>query len=81
MLAFLLILLPLLVLAWQAWQSLNALSDQAALVNRTTLIDARRSEAMTNAALEMERSYRQYCVPLIFRYRRKLFQTENLLLF
>ena len=34
MLAFLLILLPLLVLAWQAWQSLNALSDQAALVNR-----------------------------------------------
>ena len=62
MLAFLLILLPLLVLAWQAWQSLNALSDQAALVNRTTLVDARRSEAMTNAALEMERSYRQYCV-------------------
>lgn len=45
-----------------SWQSLNALSDQAALVNRTTLIDARRSEAMTNAALEMERSYRQYCV-------------------
>src|SRR5690606_30156245 len=30
--------------------------------NRTTLIDARRSEAMTNVALEMERSYRQYCV-------------------
>lgn len=62
MLAFLLILLPLLVLAWQAWQSLNALSAQAAMTNRTTLIDARRSEAMTNAALEMERSYRQYCV-------------------
>jgi two-component system sensor histidine kinase GlrK len=62
MLAFLLILLPLLVLAWQAWQSLNALSAQAAQTNRSTLIDARRSEAMTNAALEMERSYRQYCV-------------------
>ncbi len=62
MMAFLLMLLPLLVLAWQAWQSLNALSAQAALTNRTTLIDARRSEAMTNAALEMERSYRQYCV-------------------
>jgi len=60
--AFLLILLPLLVLAWQAWQSLNDLSEQAARTNRTTLIDARRSEAMTNAALEMERSYRQYCV-------------------
>ena len=60
--AFLLILLPLLVLAWQAWQSLNALSAQAALTNRTTLIDARRSEAMTSTALEMERSYRQYCV-------------------
>ena len=58
MMAFLLILLPLLVLAWQAWQSLNALSAQAALTNRTTLVDARRSEAMTNAALEMERSYR-----------------------
>ncbi len=62
MMAFLLILLPLLVLAWQAWQSLNALSAQALQTNRTTLVDARRSEAMTNAALEMERSYRQYCV-------------------
>jgi two-component system sensor histidine kinase GlrK len=62
MLSFLLILLPLLVLAWQAWQSLNTLSAQAAQTNRTTLIDARRSEAMTNVALEMERSYRQYCV-------------------
>ncbi|VFS68918.1 sensor kinase protein [Salmonella enterica subsp. diarizonae] len=49
MLAFLLILLPLLVLAWQAWQSLNALSDQAAVTNRSTLIDARRSEAMTTS--------------------------------
>jgi hypothetical protein len=47
MLAFVLILLPLLVLAWQAWQSLNALSAQAAHINRTTLVDARRSEAMT----------------------------------
>lgn len=62
MMAFLLVLLPLLVLAWQAWQSLNALSAQAADTNRTALVDARRSEAMTNAALEMERSYRQYCV-------------------
>lgn len=62
MLSFLVILLPLLVLAWQAWQSLNVLSDRAATTNRTTLIEARRSEAMTNAALEMERSYRQYCV-------------------
>lgn len=62
MLAFLLILLPLLVLAWQAWQSLNALSAQAAQTSHSTLVDARRSEAMTNVALEMERSYRQYCV-------------------
>ncbi|EMO7188050.1 HAMP domain-containing histidine kinase [Pluralibacter gergoviae] len=62
MLSFVLILLPLLVLAWQAWQSLNALSDRAAVTNRTTLVEARRSEAMANAALEMERSYRQYCV-------------------
>ena len=58
----LLILLPLLVLAWQAWQSLNMLSAQAEQTNRTTLIDARRSEAMANIALDMERSYRQYCV-------------------
>lgn len=62
MLSFVLILLPLLVLAWQAWQSLNALSDRAAATNRTTLVEARRSEAMTSAALDMERSYRQYCV-------------------
>lgn len=61
-LAFLLILLPLLVLAWQAWQSLNMLSAQAEQTNRTTLMDARRSEAMANVALDMERSYRQYCV-------------------
>jgi len=61
-LSFLLILLPLLVLAWQAWQSLNMLSAQAEQTNRTTLIDARRSEAMANIALDMERSYRQYCV-------------------
>ncbi|MEH0834260.1 HAMP domain-containing histidine kinase [Pectobacterium cacticida] len=60
--AFLLVLLPLLVLAYQAYQSLNMLSDQAAEINRTTLTDARRSEAMTSVALAMERSYRQYCV-------------------
>lgn len=60
--AFLLVLVPLLVLAWQAWQSLNALSDQAAQTNRNTLADARRSETMTSLALEMERSYRQFCV-------------------
>lgn len=62
MMAFFLVLVPLLVLAWQAWQSLNMLSAQAEQTNRSTLIDARRSEAMTNIALEMERSYRQYCV-------------------
>ncbi|MEH2922339.1 sensor histidine kinase [Samsonia erythrinae] len=60
--AFLLVLLPLLVLAYQAYQSLNMLSEQAAEINRTTLTDARRSEAMTSVALAMERSYRQYCV-------------------
>ena len=74
--AFLLILLPLLVLAWQAWQSLNDLSEQAARTNRTTLIDARRSEAMTNAALEMERSYRQYCV-LDDATLEKVYQTQR----
>lgn len=62
MMAFFLVLVPLLVLAWQAWQSLNMLSAQAEQTNRSTLADARRSETMTNIALEMERSYRQYCV-------------------
>lgn len=62
MIAFILVLVPLLVLAWQAWQSLNALSAQAELTNSMTQSEARRSEAMTNLALEMERSYRQYCV-------------------
>jgi len=62
LMAFLLVLLPLLVLAYQAYESLNHLSAQAAEINRTTLSDARRSEMMTGIALEMERSYRQYCV-------------------
>ncbi|CDH06039.1 putative sensory kinase in regulatory system [Xenorhabdus bovienii str. oregonense] len=62
LMAFWLVLLPLLVLAYQAYQSLDQLSTQAAEINRTTLADARRSEAMIGVALEMERSYRQYCV-------------------
>ncbi|MBC8952503.1 HAMP domain-containing sensor histidine kinase [Xenorhabdus sp. PB62.4] len=60
--AFCLVLLPLLVLAYQAYQSLDQLSTQAAEISRSTLSDARRSEAMIGSALEMERSYRQYCV-------------------
>ncbi|PIJ52362.1 two-component sensor histidine kinase [Erwinia sp. OLTSP20] len=60
--AFLLVLLPLLVLAWQAWESLSLLSQQAADTNRNTFSDIRRSEAMARTALELERSYRQYCV-------------------
>ncbi|WP_350025202.1 sensor histidine kinase [Providencia rettgeri] len=60
--AFWLVLLPLLVLAYQAYQSLEQLSNQAANINKTTLLDARRSEVMSSLALEMERSYRQYCV-------------------
>ncbi|CDL81189.1 sensor histidine kinase [Xenorhabdus szentirmaii] len=62
LMAFWLVLLPLLVLAYQAYQSLDQLSAQAAEINRSTLANARRSEAMTSAVLEMERSYRQYCV-------------------
>ncbi|MEA9392450.1 HAMP domain-containing sensor histidine kinase [Acerihabitans sp. TG2] len=61
-LAFTLVLLPLLLLAFQAWQSLDNLSEQAADINRTTLADSRRIESMSSVALEMERSYRQYCV-------------------
>ena len=60
-LSFVLILLPLLVLARQAAEPERP-QRPAAHINRTTTVDARRSEAMINAALEMERSYRQYCV-------------------
>nr|VXZ81653.1 Sensor histidine kinase GlrK [Klebsiella pneumoniae] len=42
-------------------QSLNALSARRRILT-VPPVDARRSEAMINAALEMERSYRQYCV-------------------
>ena len=76
LMAFLLVLLPLLVLAWQAWESLSALSERAADTNRTTLTDVRRSEAMARTALELERSYRQYCVlddPMLAR----LYQTQH----
>ncbi|MGK3125715.1 sensor histidine kinase [Candidatus Pantoea formicae] len=75
LLAFLLVLLPLLVLAWQAWESLSALSDQAADTNRNTFTDVRRSEAMARTALELERSYRQYCV-LGDATLLKLYQTQ-----
>lgn len=76
LMAFLLVLLPLLVLAWQAWESLSALSERAADTNRTTLTDVRRSEAMARTALELERSYRQYCVlddPML----ANLYQTQR----
>ncbi|WP_343554460.1 HAMP domain-containing sensor histidine kinase [Pantoea sp.] len=75
LLAFLLVLLPLLVLAWQAWESLSALSNQAADTNRNTFTDVRRSEAMARTALELERSYRQYCV-LGDASLAKLYQTQ-----
>jgi len=76
LMAFLLVLLPLLVLAWQAWESLSALSERAADTNRTTLTDVRRSEAMARTALELERSYRQYCV-LDDPMRARLYQTQR----
>lgn len=75
LMAFLLVLLPLLVLAWQAWESLSALSNQAADTNRNTFTDVRRSEAMARTALELERSYRQYCV-LGDVTLQKLYQTQ-----
>lgn len=76
LMAFLLVLLPLLVLAWQAWESLSALSEQAADTNRNTFTDVRRSEAMARTALELERSYRQYCV-LGDASLARLYQTQR----
>ncbi len=75
LMAFLLVLLPLLVLAWQAWESLSALSEQAANTNRNTFTDVRRSEAMARTAVELERSYRQYCV-LDDATLSRLYQTQ-----
>ncbi|MBE5252068.1 ATP-binding protein [Mixta mediterraneensis] len=75
LMAFLLVLLPLLVLAWQAWESLSALSEQAADTNRNTFTDVRRSEAMARTAVELERSYRQYCV-LDDATLARLYQTQ-----
>lgn len=60
--AFWLVLLPLLVLAYQAYQSLEQLSNQAAEINRTTLLDAGRREVISSLALDIERTYRQSCV-------------------
>ncbi|OTA14469.1 VanSD [Xenorhabdus vietnamensis] len=81
--AFWLVLLPLLVLAYQAYQSLDQLSAKAAMINRSTMTDAHRSEAMTGIALEMERSYRQYCVlgddRLKKLYQRQYRQYVNML--
>lgn len=48
--AFWLVLLPLLVLAYQAYQSLEQLSNQAAEINRTTLLDAGRREVISSLA-------------------------------
>ena len=75
LMAFVLVLLPLLVLAWQAWESLSALSEQAADTNRNTFTDVRRSEAMARTAVELERSYRQYCV-LDDASLSRLYQTQ-----
>ncbi|AOM42760.1 sensor histidine kinase [Xenorhabdus hominickii] len=83
LMAFWLVLLPLLVLAYQAYKSLDQLSTQAAEINRSTLADVRRSEAMIGVALEMERSYRQYCVLGDIRleklYQRQYLQYTNML--
>ncbi|WP_312055125.1 HAMP domain-containing sensor histidine kinase [Pantoea brenneri] len=76
LMAFVLVLLPLLVLAWQAWESLSALSEQAADTNRNTFTDVRRSEAMARTAVELERSYRQYCV-LDDASLARLYQTQR----
>ncbi|MGD9425595.1 ATP-binding protein [Pantoea sp. NSTU24] len=76
LMAFVLVLLPLLVLAWQAWESLSALSEQAADTNRNTFTDVRRSEAMARTAVELERSYRQYCV-LDDASLARLYQTQH----
>ena len=62
LLAFLVVMLPIAVLMFQAGQALSELSYLADISARQAVEQTRRARALSNLALEMERSARQYAV-------------------
>ncbi|MCC5883789.1 MAG: HAMP domain-containing histidine kinase [Halomonas sp.] len=62
LLAFLVVMLPLGVLMYQAGQALSELSHLADMSARQAVEESRRSRVLSNLAVEMERSARQYAV-------------------
>ncbi|MBA2780652.1 sensor histidine kinase [Billgrantia kenyensis] len=62
LLAFLVVMLPLGVLMYQAGQALSELSRLADVSARQAVEESRRARVMSNLAVEMERSARQYAV-------------------
>ncbi|MCK2046920.1 two-component sensor histidine kinase [Chromohalobacter sp. TMW 2.2299] len=62
MLAFVMVMLPIAVLMFQAGQALSELSSLADVSARQAVEQTRRARTLSNLALEMERSARQYAV-------------------
>src|SRR5690625_1618570 len=62
LLAFLVVMLPLGVLMYQAGQALSELSHLADVSARQAVEESRRARVLSNLAVEMERSARQYAV-------------------
>ncbi|WP_104204607.1 sensor histidine kinase [Billgrantia saliphila] len=62
LLAFLVVMLPLGILMYQAGQALSELSRLADVSARQAVEESRRARLLSNLALDMERSARQYAV-------------------
>lgn len=62
LLAFLVVMLPIAVLMFQAGQALSELSHLADISARQAVEQTRRARALSNLAIEMERSARQFAV-------------------
>ncbi|WP_244613064.1 sensor histidine kinase [Modicisalibacter radicis] len=62
LLAFLVVMLPIAVLMFQAGEALSELSRLADVSARQAVDQTRRARALSNLAVEMERSARQYAV-------------------
>ena len=62
LLAFLVVMLPLAILMFQAGQALSELSHLADISARQAVEQDRRARELSNLALQMERSARQYAV-------------------
>ncbi|WP_129138286.1 sensor histidine kinase [Modicisalibacter coralii] len=62
LLAFVVVMLPIAVLMFQAGQALSELSQLANVSAREAVDQTRRARTLSNLAVEMERSARQYAV-------------------